>query len=462
MAGYSVASRLQKLVIDGYLERVIQDAMYPEMRFRELVSPRKLPTTIPSSTQLMTREGIPKGNMTPISGGAPAQASYTVERWPVSLNDYGESLPLSLRDNAFAIADMFVRYTEQHSLAGTLSIEGLAGNAVYEAAGWGHSFVKTAAAATTSIAVTSLLGLGYKHDGSEFTAVSATNKLAATLHHAGADVAINIIGVTPTNAALPDGDGTITIDAATDVDANDYIYTEQASYMIPAAGKDLDGLVSGDTLSLQQILGAAAVMGKQGVPKFPDGTYHCHLSQMDMNILMQDSDAKNLLTSNLPAMENRQQVFGKIANVLFIDNENIASHMGYPSLGYGTDGYLVPSFFASVPGGPGVSTPILVGADALMEYYRDILNDVYGGNPVLGLNPVTKVITARAMPNDGAIIGVNRLFILYTQPVDALGDQAFVTWEYFGGIAAGTDFNAKPGPLGNVPYRRIVALPYVG
>ena len=460
MASYAVASRLQKLVLDGYLERVIQDAMVPEMRFRELLSPQKLDPGIPSSTQLMTREGIPQGSMVPISGGAPATANYNVERWPVELNDYGQSLPLSLRDNSFAIADMFIRYTRQHTIAGMLSVEGLAANAAYEAAGWGHSFVKTDASSTTSIAVTSLLGLGYKHNGSEFAAVSASNPLAATLVHGGSDVSINIIGATPDDASKPNGSGTITIDAATDVTANDYIHTSQATFIMGPGSKALPDITSSDVLTLQQILTAAAVLKMQGVPTFRDGTYHCHLSQLDMNILMQDSDAKNLLTSNLPLMENRPQVFGKIANVLFVDNESAASARTYPSGGYGTDGNVIPAFFASVPGGVDVATPLLVGADALMEYYRDILNDVYRDNPVLGINPVTKVVTARALSNDGAIVGVNRLFMLYTNPVDKLGDLAYVTWEYFGGIAAGTDFNAKPGPAGSVPYRRLVALPY--
>jgi hypothetical protein len=318
MAGYNVAARLQKLVLDGYLERVIQDAMVPELRFREAVSAEKLSANAKSGTILKSREGLPSGSMVPLGGATPPDANYQIEQWPVDTDDYGQKLPLSLRDNSFTIANMIVRYTRQQTIAAVKSVEGLLANAAYKAAGWGHSFVGADASATTTIQVTSLLGLGYKHDGSGFKAVSASNKLAATLHHGGADVAINIVGVTPADASLPDGPGTITVDAAVDVSKNDYLYTEQATYMVTANGKDMDSLTSGDSLTLQQIMNAAGILSAQGVPTFRDGTYHCHLSQLDMDVLMQDSNVKNLLTGNMLYAEGNPQLIGRIANITFI------------------------------------------------------------------------------------------------------------------------------------------------
>ena len=450
---------VMNLIQGGFLERMFHDALKTQTKFRLDTNPSKWQNAWGKNKQ-QTRRALLQPYLAPLyENGPAAETGLTTEYWMATIQEYGRKMPASVRKSSLAIKNLLLEKAVALGEQGGLSIDHLARLRYYEMAYWGHAKVTAAVSAATSVPVSSLLGFNKVHNGETLVDVSASNPLPVTIVDANGDVKVNVTAATPTDASKPDGPGTLTVDVAVTVSANDPIYTDQASYIAFPSGKSsLGGITASDVFSLAQARAAKAYMQMLGVPKFPDGTYHCYLDSHSADQLFADSEFQSLYRGQANAPAVIQGQLARLFGITFIENEHVPSYLTIPST-YGDRGDFLP-----VPvdaGGPPLYYPVMIGNGSLIENWVDIVNDVNAGAPVLATLPGTKTVTARQVGIGGVAINVDRLAMHFTPPTDAFGDTINASWEFFGEFAQPTDYNTVGGWVtGQAVYKRVVMMPH--
>lgn len=152
----------------------------------------------------------------------------------------------------------------------------------------GRAVVRTAATTgATALVVNSLCGFRHKPTQGGLVPVSASNALAILVGGAPNTVT----GVTPADAAFPDGPGTLTLGTALagNVAAQTPVESSVAPFLIRAGGKSsTEQLTAADLPKVLDLKRGVAWMVGRGIPKFDDGTYHLHADETFSLGIVQD------------------------------------------------------------------------------------------------------------------------------------------------------------------------------
>ena len=311
--------------------------------------------------------------------------------------------------------------------------------------------------------------------------ISATNPLPVHFWVSGVWLHANATGYTPDPITQKNGvinssseylSGTITLDGNVDTGQGGRVpcYAGTASFRIFSGGSannTIDDIGQGDIITGNDILLAAAWLKDKGVPKYPDGHYHCHLSPYAMYNLLQDTRVELLFRGKglEPSDPTNPYVNGTIAlitDVLLFENSYCpqpGSRMYAPGIGE-----TCAAETATAAGIP-LHTAIVCGygEDERRENWYTPLADMQGANGVPTMTKIGNWI------EDGSYMKavIDHMEVVLGAPKDLLGRVPTMAYSFTGGFEVQTDLLSDvDGPCidalaaysANAIYKRVVPV----
>lgn len=424
--------KVQALIQEGLLARVLEDSLYPELKFRNAFEKR--PWGEQADSVYKTRRALTKPNLTPRTTRTdPTPTTPQDEQFLATIQMYYPfARDISLTESGFALADQLVAAFKDAGKTSGLFMDLLARNALFASALEGQTLVNGAVNASTSVPVLDINGFGTQWNGvTRFADVSASATQKVYFRISGAWVKREVTAVTPATPGATTGPGTLTLSAVVTCDDRTPLYAEQAPVIIRAGGGfGIDDVGSNDVLSLSDIRKAVTTLRNRNVPTHADGMYHCYLGENGLNQLFDDSDVK--LIDRGQGVENsvyKTFMIDKIANCIFFDSTLAPNPDSVAAAGQVDRGtWSAPVTNAtSVP----IERTIITGAEVGYEYSRakPRYSDGKGGS-----------ISNVEMVDNGFRMTVDNMSIIVRNAVDRMLDVVSVAVEFQGTHCIGTDY----------------------
>ena len=162
MADFSVilqSPEVRQIVQENFLERQFHDALFPKTLFRAEATPVAWPAGV-GDTQIFSAPGLIPVDARPTAPGVdPTPASYPIEQWQAQLQQYSGTIDTHMPTSMVAIANLFLRNTQQLGLMSAQTLNRVSRNRMYAAALSGHTVADGAQVAVTTLRVKRLNGL---------------------------------------------------------------------------------------------------------------------------------------------------------------------------------------------------------------------------------------------------------------------------------------------------------------
>jgi hypothetical protein len=321
---------LQGIIQQGYLERAFQQGLRSRLGFRNIANKQQFPNRI-GETLTATRAGLKVPVTTPMNptnntnfDNGMTPSGWSVEQFTMTINMYGDSIDLNTITQAVGISSQFVQNAIVNGIQSAQSLDRLARNALFYGLETGANGIGvggylggntrvrvTLGAPAATISVDDIRGFQYVFNAEgQVVAVSASNTMAVTV---GSDV-YTLEGATAdgTNVSTaPNGvSGTLTFTTnvtVSDGTALNAVIASVAPLVLRPNGKTTTAAlvgptgqygsgnyVPGDSLTIQQIVGAVAALRSNNVPPAEGGFYNCYLDDIQLAQLFRDGDFKLL------------------------------------------------------------------------------------------------------------------------------------------------------------------------
>jgi hypothetical protein len=453
------------LVQNGALERAFHDALFPTIQYRAEAVAEEWPAQLGQEI-IQSRPGLLAPVVKPLVAGAdPEPSAIVYEQWVATLAQYGSAIDTHMPTAATANANLFVRNIQQLGLQAGQSINRIARNTLFRAYLAGNTMSTAAIASTdTLIRVASLNGFTsvlIPAISAQPRPVSAAFPLPITIGSGVSAKRVSVIGYNPDDPNDLNGPGQLVLSAqvgAVFAGPRTPIVSLYASKVVrPTGGASVDTITSGDTISLQQVINAVALLRRANVQPHEDGFYHAHISPIANAQFFQDPVFQRLNQSLPEYAIYREGFIGHMGGVAFFLNTDSPETPNVGTLiptGSGSQSFYAPDLGGEIINGSGVPIghTIITGKGALMEKWLD------EGNFMSEAGLTGKVGDFQVL-NNGIAIQTDRIRLILRAPLDRLQQQVSAAWSISTSFPVPSDILAQSGPE---QFKRAIVLQHVG
>ncbi|MFJ3793894.1 hypothetical protein [Kitasatospora sp. NPDC090091] len=409
----TVPTQIRAMLQNGILDRVFRDALVPNFIFPAIADSEPWMAGL-GDTKTFTRKGLLAPVTTPITGSDPSAATYGIEQWSVTMDQYANSMDTNMLSSSMALASKFLSDVETLGINAGQTINQVSRNKLYNAYSGGRTWCTTAGGSDTSIIVQSVAGFSTVLVNGVPTPVSGANPLNVTI----AGVANTVVGVNS-------GTSTLTLGTARADVAGDYVLASNAPVTIRATGNSAYDLSGSNVVTFANFRAAVARLRKMNVPTI-NGYYVAHIDPDTEAQLFSDSDFKQALQGRVDSPVYRDLSIGRFGGIDWVRNIECPTILG------GSAGTVT------------VHRPIVLGGGALMAAPFDSTGSLLAGT---GVEDVPDVRTINAAP------GVDVTMIV-RPPQDRLQQVLTTTWSWIGDYGVPTDVGTGDAAL----YKRGVVI----
>lgn len=401
----TLPAALQAIMQNGLLERTFEDALLPEFLFAAVGDNEPWSGGM-GDTVTKTRRGLLTPATTPLGGSDPSAATYSVEQWSVTMDQYGNSVDTNLLQSSMTLASKYLEDVQALATNAGQSLNQIARNKLYRSYAGGRTWATAGATTDTTIAVANVDGFTHTIVNGVPTAVSGANPLTVTV--AG-------VANTVTGASVATGPGNLTL-GTTRVDvAGDAVIaaTAPVSYRPNARASAFD-IISTDLATLSIFRSAVVRLRKMNVPTI-GGYYTAHIPPDTEGQLFADADFKQALQGRVDSPVYRDLSIGRFAGIDWVRNNETPTVTSNTSVT--------------------VQRPLVMGAGALTNdpfaEMGALLNGTDGNSNVRMIGPATGVQVA----------------MITRDPQDRLQQNLSSTWSWVGDFGVPSDVTASGADL---------------
>lgn len=446
---YNVPPVLLDLNQKGLLERAFADGLFPNLAYRSEALPEEWPAN--TGTEIvMSRPGPIKPKVVALTPGAdPVPAQLQFEQWVATLNQYADSIDVSMVNSATGNADLFLRSIHQLGMQAGQSVNRIARNEIFKSYLSGRTALKVATASgDTSLSVGSLNGFTdvlLPSLSARPQLVAPITPLPITIGTGGAAITRNVIGAIPDDPSDPIGPGTLLLSStvgAVFALRSPVISSAAPRQVMSSSGTTIESIGSTDTLTLQMIINAVAVLRRANVQPHDDGFYHAHISPSSEAQIFSDPVFQRLNQSLPEGVTYSTGFLGHISGVMFFMNaespETINS--GNQTTTSGSAIYANEIAAETVNGaGVAIGRVLITGKGSFYEKYLD-------ESAYVSEAGVTGKIGEFAVVNDGLQIMTDRIRLIMRAPIDRMQQKVSLSWSISTSFPVPSDITAPSGP----------------
>ena len=409
----TVPAAIRAMMQNGILDRVFQEALKPAFIFPAIADAMPWQGGL-GDTKTFTRKGLLAPATTAITGSDTSAATYSIEQWSVTMDQYGQAIDTNMLTSAMALANKFLADVETLGINAGQSINQIARNKLYNAYAGGRTWCTTAGTSDTSIVVQSVAGFQYVMVNGVPTAVSASNPLNVT-----------IAGVANTVTGVNTGTSTLTLGTARADVVGDSVIAANAPVTVRPTGNSAYDLSSSNTATFQLFRSCVTRLRKMNVPTV-GGYYVAHIDPDTEAQLFSDSDFKQALQGRVDSPIYRDLSIGRFGGIDWVRNIEAPTVLG------GNAGTLT------------VHRPIVLGAGALVAAPFEGMGSLLSGT---GVEDVPDISMVEAAPG----VQVARIV---RPPQDRLQQTLSTSWSWVGDYGVPSDSTTGDAAL----YKRAVVL----
>lgn len=404
---------IQAIMQNGMLDRTFQEALKPEWLFPAIADVMPWQGGL-GDTKTFTRNGLLSPQTTPITGSDTSPATYAVEQYSATMDQYGLAIDTNMLYSAMTLQSKFLNDVSRLGINAGQSMNQIARNKLYKAYAGGRTWCTTTAGSDTSIIVQSTNGFEYVLVNGVPTAVSASNPLTVT-----------IAGVANTVTGVNTGTSTLTLGTARADTAGDAVIAANAPTTIRATGSTAYDLSGSNTVTFANFRSAVTRLRKMNVPAM-GGYYTAQIDPDTEGQLFGDADFKQALQGRVDSPIYRDLSIGRFAGIDWVRNNETPTILG------GSAGTLT------------VHRPIVYGASALVAAPFEGMGALLAGT---GVEDEPDIRMIEAAP------GVE-VALIVRPPQDRLQQNISTSWSYVGDYTVPSDSLTGDAAL----YKRAVVI----
>ena len=394
----TVPAAIRAMMQNGILDRVFQEALRPEFIFPAIADSEPWQGGL-GDTKTMTRKGLLTPSTTPITGSDTSAATYGIEQWSVTMDQYGLAVDTNMLTSSMALANKFLADVQTLGVNAGQSLNQIARNKLYGAYAGGRTWCTTTATSDTSIIVNSVAGFTHVLVNGVPTDVSASNPLSVT-----------IAGVANTVTGVNTGTSTLTLGTARVDVAGDAVVAANAPVSIRPTGSTPYDLGTSNVVTFAMFRAAVARLRKMNVPTV-GGYYVAHIDPDTETQLFNDSDFKQSLTGRVDSPVYRDLSIGRFGGIDWVRNNE------------------TPTILGGSAGNVTVHRPIVLGAGALVAAPFEGMGELLRGSGVEDVPDISMI---------GVAPGVEVARIV-RPPQDRLQQTLSTSWSWVGDYGVPSD-----------------------
>ena len=394
----NVPAAIRAMMQNGLLDRVFQEALRPEFIFPAIADAEPWQGNL-GDTKTFTRKGLLAPATTPITGSDTSAATYGIEQWSVTMDQYGQAVDTNMLSSAMALASKFMADVQTLGINAGQSLNQIARNELYNAYSGGRTWVTTAGSSDTSMIVNAVAGFTHVLVNGVPTAVSASSPLSVTIE-----------GVANTVTGVNAGTNTLTLGTARADTAGDYVIAANAPTTIRPTGDTAYDLTGSSVATFAMFRSAVTRLRKMNVPTV-GGYYVAHIDPDTEAQLFSDSDFKQALQGRVDSPIYRDLSIGRFGGIDWVRNNEC------PTIAGGTSGTVT------------VHRPIVLGAGALVAAPFEGMGDLLRGT---GVEDVPDIAMISVAPG----VEVARIV---RPPQDRLQQTLSTSWSWVGDYGVPSD-----------------------
>jgi hypothetical protein len=409
----TVPTAIRAMMQNGILDRVFQEALKPNFIFPAIADAMPWQGGL-GDTKTFTRKGLLAPATTPITGSDTSAATYSIEQWSVTMDQYGQAVDTNMLTSAMALASKFLADVETLGINAGQSINQIARNKLFNSYAGGRTWCTTAGTSDTSIIVQSVAGFTTVLVNGVPTAVSASNPLTVT-----------VAGVANTVTGVNTGTSTLTLGTARVDVAGDAVVAANAPVSVRPTGSSAYDLTTSNTATFAMFRSAVTRLRKMNVPTV-GGYYVAHVDPDTEAQLFSDSDFKQALQGRVDSPIYTDLSIGRFGGIDWVRNIE------------------TPTLLGGSAGNVTVHRPIVLGAGALVAAPFEGMGDLLRGS---GVEDVPDISMVEAAPG----VQVARIV---RPPQDRLQQNLSTSWSWVGDYGVPSDSTTGDAAL----YKRAVVL----
>jgi len=394
----TVPAAIRAMMQNGLLDRVFQEALRPEFIFPAIADSEPWQGAL-GDTKTFTRKGLLAPATTAITGSDTSAATYGIEQWSVTMDQYGQAIDTNMLTSAMALQSKFLADVQTLGINAGQSLNQIARNKLYAAYAGGRTWGTTTAGSDTSMIVNSVTGFTHVLVNGVPTAVSASTPLTVTIE-----------GVANTVTGVNTGTNTLTLGTARADTAGDYVVAANAPTTVRPTGDTAFDLSGANVATFAMFRSAVTRLRKMNVPTI-GGYYVAHIDPDTEAQLFSDSDFKQALQGRVDSPIYTDLSIGRFGGIDWVRNNEC------PTIAGGSAGTVT------------VHRPIVLGAGALVAAPFEGMGDLLAGT---GVQDVPDIAMVDAAPG----VQVARIV---RPPQDRLQQTLSTSWSWVGDYGVPSD-----------------------
>ncbi|MEV5138433.1 hypothetical protein AB0K71_05745 [Streptomyces syringium] len=394
----NVPAAIRAMMQNGILDRVFQEALRPEFIFPAIADAEPWQGSL-GDTKTFTRKGLLTPTTTAITGSDTSPATYGIEQWSVTMDQYGLAVDTNMLSSAMALASKYLADVQTLGINAGQSINRIARNKLYTAYAGGRTWCTTTAGSDSTIIVQSVDGFTHVMVDGVRTAVSASNPLAVTIE-----------GVANTVTGVNTGTSTLTLGTARADTAGDYLVAANAPTTIRPAGDTAYDLSTSHVATFAMFRAAVTRLRKMSVPTV-NGYYVAHIDPDTEAQLFADADFKQALQGRVDSPIYTDLSIGRFGGIDWVRNLE------------------APTILGGSAGTVTVHRPIVLGMGALVAAPFEGMGELLRGT---GVEDVPDIAMIEVAPG----VDVARIT---RPPTDRLQQTLSTSWSWVGDYGVPSD-----------------------
>lgn len=399
---------IQAIMQNGLLDRAFEDALMPDLLYPALATPRPWRANL-GDTQTFTRPGLLVPTTTPITGSDPGTATYGVEQFSMTMDQYANSMDTNMLISSMTIQSKFLQDIKTLGQNAGQSVSRLARQRLYNAYAGGNTWVVTAqGSASATCVVKNAAGFSTVLVNGVPTAVSGANPLTVT-----------VAGSANTVTGVNLGTNTLTLGTAVTQAVGAQVVASNAPYSLrPNSRATRYNLTGSDVATSALFRAAVARLRNMGVPTI-NGVYVAHIDPDTESQLFADTEFQNAARGAIASPVYRELSLGIFLGIDWVRNNDSPTT---------TDG--------GSSGTLKVHQPLVMGGDALLSGPFENMAELLRGTGVEDVPNISMI---------GPAEGVQVAMII-RPPQDKLQQVVSSTWSYVGDFGVPTDVTGMNDP----------------
>ena len=404
----ALPAALQPMLQNGFLEQSFKTALFPALLYAAAADSEPWLDNL-GATRTSTRKGLLPVITTPTTGSDASVATYPLEQWSVSMDQYGQTVATDMLSNLVALASKYAADIQTLGLNAGQSINALARNKLYSAYKGGRTWVTTDSSSSTTLAVHDVEGFLTKNVNGVPTAVSAGNPLTITL---------NGVANTVTGASVTSGAGNLTLGTARSATTGWAVVAANAPVSVRPTGNTAFDLGSSNVATAALFRAAVARLRKANVPTV-NGNYVAHVDADTEAQLFADADFKQAYQGRGDSVVFRDMSIGTFLGIDWVRNTEAPNIADGGTAASGVAGTLT------------VHRPVVLGAGALIAA------------PLQGQGQLLTETGVSTVPNIAMVNVANGIdvVLIVRPPQDNYQQKIQSTWSWTGDFGVPSDAN---------------------